>query len=328
MDEIKKKVEAILFSVGRFISLEEISRLCKSSQEKIKEILTELKVDYETKKDSALVVISDNDMWKLTTREEYGHIVRKIVTETELTKSQLETLAVIAFKYPIKQADLIRIRTNKAYDHLMDLEKAGYITRQKYGRSRLIKLTDRFFDYFDLPHDKLKERFKGFEQLAKAIEQKETEIEKVTEEEKKAKELEKYEAEKEKKLIEADVEIGLIDEDGKKQPLEIIDEIEKKEEPDLKDRMKVTLGGLEVVDEEDNKDKVESPSDETIEDNTDKAEPDNEENEKDTVEEPEENQDSEEKEDADEEEIVIEDKIFKEEKTISKKDSENQEKEE
>ena len=58
-------------------------------------------------------------------------MVRKIVTETELTRSVMETLAVIAFKYPILQSDLIKLRTNKAYDHLVELEKSGYISRQK-----------------------------------------------------------------------------------------------------------------------------------------------------------------------------------------------------
>ena len=111
--------------------------------EQVKEALRELQVGYETNKDSSLLILNEADQWKLTTREEYGHVVRKVVSETELTKSQLETLAVIAFKYPIKQSDLIKIRTNKAYDHIMELEKTGFISRQKYGRSRLLKLTDK-----------------------------------------------------------------------------------------------------------------------------------------------------------------------------------------
>ena len=37
------------------------------------------------------------------------YVVGKIVTETELSKTVTETLAVIAFKYPIKQSDLIKI---------------------------------------------------------------------------------------------------------------------------------------------------------------------------------------------------------------------------
>jgi segregation and condensation protein B len=206
MDDLKKKIEAILFSLGKFVSTEEIANLCKEDESKVKDALLELTTDYEDK-NTSLIVISDNNLWKLTTREEYSHLVRKIVSETELTKSQLETLAVIAFKYPIKQSDLIRIRTNKAYDHLMELEKAGFITRQRYGRSRLIKLTDKFFEYFDLPREKLKERFLGFDQLAHKIEVKENEKDRLKEEQKREAEQDKIEAEKEQELMDGKLDL-------------------------------------------------------------------------------------------------------------------------
>ena len=164
--------------------------------------------DYSKDEESSLVVINEENLWKLTTKEEFGNIVRKIVSETELTKSQVETLAVIAFKYPIKQSDLIKIRTNKAYDHLMELEKSGFITRQRYGRSRLIKLTDKFFEYFDLPREKLKERFKGFEQLADTIEEKEDEIEELRDEQIKRMEEAKKIEETERKVMDGEIDLG------------------------------------------------------------------------------------------------------------------------
>jgi segregation and condensation protein B len=256
MEDLKKKVEAILFSTGKYISLEEISRLLKKDIQRIKEVLLELQADYETKTNSSLIILSDGDMWKLTTREEYGSIIRNVVTETELTKSQMETLAVIAFKYPIKQSDLIKIRTNKAYDHLSELEKAGFITRQKYGRSRLIKLTDKFFDYFDLPREKLKERFKGFGDLAKTIETKEEDIERIKEEQRKAAEEAKVQEEKERKI--RDGEIDIIDDKGEEHELEKFGEQDK--EPKVEE-VKEKLGELEVVDEEPIEEKTEPGED-------------------------------------------------------------------
>jgi len=222
MTDLKRQAEAILFSAGRFIALDEIARLCKKNPDEVKQALLELMADYENNKETSMCVISDGDMWKMTAREEYTHFMKTLVSDTELTKTQLETLAVIAFKYPIKQADLIKIRTNKAYDHLMELEKAGFITRQRYGRSRLIKLTDKFFDYFDLPREKLKEQFKGFEQLATTIEQKEDDVEKLKYEQQKMAEAAKAEAEQEKKVMEG--EIDLFDEKGEKQKLETYEE--------------------------------------------------------------------------------------------------------
>ncbi|MBR9700205.1 SMC-Scp complex subunit ScpB [Candidatus Woesearchaeota archaeon] len=252
---LKKKVEAILFSVGKFISIEEMAKLCRTEEQKIKEVLLSLMADYENNEHSSLVILQDGNSWKMATREEFGHVVRKVVSETELTKSQMETLAVIAFKYPIKQSDLIKIRTNKAYEHLAELEKGSFITRQRYGRSRLIKLTDKFFDYFDLPHEKLKERFKGFEDLAKTIEEKEDKIDKTREELKEvAKEAKEHE-EKERKVMEGEIE--LVDDRGEEHPLEVVEE-EPKIEP-----IKEQLSNLEIVDVEKKENEEKSEDDDS-----------------------------------------------------------------
>ena len=147
---LKNKLEALLFSSGRKMSIDELSKLSNSKPEEIQNILVELKKEYD-EKNSSMMLANEGSSWKLTVREQYLSIVQKIVTETELSKTMMETLAVIAFKYPIKQSDLIKIRTNKAYDHLKGLEEMGYISRQKHGRTNLIKLTQKFFEYFNLP---------------------------------------------------------------------------------------------------------------------------------------------------------------------------------
>ncbi len=199
---VKNKVEAILFSTGHRIGLDEISRLSRSKKEDVVVALQELKKEYEEKQ-SSLMLVEEGDYWKFTVRDHFIPIVRKIVTETELTKTVLETLAVVAFKYPILQSDLIKIRTNKAYDHLVELEKSGYISRQKHGRTNLIKLTDKFFKYFDLTEEKLKDQFNDFESIAKAIGEKEEEVEKIKEDQRKKAEDLKKEDEKIRKEIEA-----------------------------------------------------------------------------------------------------------------------------
>ena len=172
---IKQKVEAILFSVGSRISLQDITRLARSNEDAVKEALIELKQKYGHPEHS-LILTEDNGYWKLAVRDNYMPVVKKIVTETELSKTVLETLAVIAFKYPIKQSDLIHIRTNKAYDHLKELEHLGFISRKKHGRTNLIKLSEKFFQYFNLPEEKLKQHLADFDSIAAAIGQKEVEL--------------------------------------------------------------------------------------------------------------------------------------------------------
>ena len=72
------------------------------------------------------------------------------MAETELPKAVLETVAVIAWKAPVLQSEIIKIRNNKAYDHIKELVESGFIAKEKSSRSYKIKLTQKFFDYFDI----------------------------------------------------------------------------------------------------------------------------------------------------------------------------------
>src|SRR3989338_2379466 len=220
---VKSKVEAVLFSVGHKISLDEISRLCRSRKEDVLEALKGLQQEYEAKQ-SSLMLVEDGDQWKFAVKDYLISVVRKIVTETELTKSVMETLAVIAFKYPILQSDLIKIRTNKAYDHLVELEKSGYITRQKHSRTNLIKLTEKFFRYFDLTEEKLRDQFRDFDSIARAIKEKEIEVDQIKDDQKKKAEDLKQQDDKIRKEIES---LDKVDEEFKI-PL---DTYEAKQEP-------------------------------------------------------------------------------------------------
>ena len=119
----------------------------------VKERLEQLKKEYGDRQ-SPMIVLEENGEWKMSTRERYLTSVRKITPHMEFPKTLMETLAVIAWKQPILQADVIRIRTNKAYDHIIELEKLGFVVKEKFSRTYKLKLTQKFFDYFDLRDDK------------------------------------------------------------------------------------------------------------------------------------------------------------------------------
>ena len=111
MKELKKtsaknKVEAVLFSTGHRINIDDIIRLCRSKKDDVMAALHELKQEYDDKQ-SSLMLVEEGDFWKFTVRDHFIPMIRKIVTETELTKSVMETLAVIAFKYPILQFEML-----------------------------------------------------------------------------------------------------------------------------------------------------------------------------------------------------------------------------
>lgn len=189
---MKKKVEAILFSSGRKMGLEELSRICGIRDiNALKQALAELKKGYD-EKDTALKLIEEPDGYKLNVKEEHLALVQKIVTQTELSKTLMETLAIIAWKYPCLQAEVVKVRTNKAYDHLKELEQLSFITREPFGRTKKIRLTEHFFEYFDLPqkakaqeifHEKMPQEVQEkVRQTIDEIEKKEEDVEKIKQE--------------------------------------------------------------------------------------------------------------------------------------------------
>lgn len=237
--DIKREAEALLFSSGRKMELGEIAKLCHSNPELAREQLIILQAEYE-EKGSPLMLVEEGNSWKLTVREKYLNLVKNIITETELSKSCMETLAVIAFKYPVVQADVIKIRNNKAYDDIKLLVESGYVVKEKSGRTFKLKLTEKFFQYFDLPEKDIKEKFSDFKQIEEAIEQKEKEIEESKKENEERLRREKGEVEQKRKEAEEEIEK--------------LDKLEIYEEPKIEEE-KEKLGELEVVDEPEEEEK-------------------------------------------------------------------------
>ena len=154
----KHKVEAVLFAVGKEISTERLASLCDLKEKEIKQVMEELRKDYGERENSLQIMQRENN-WKLTVRDEFIGLVNNLVSETDLDKPLMETLAVIAWKYPVVQSDVIKLRHSKAYDHIKQLLDMGFIQKIRSGRTYKLKLTKKFFEYFDLPSAEAKKAF-------------------------------------------------------------------------------------------------------------------------------------------------------------------------
>ena len=163
MQDTKNKIEAMLFTTGRFMDMEEISKLCSiGSVGIVKDALNGLINDYNTR-DSSLEIIEENGKFKLNIKKTYNYLTTSLLTDSEFDAPTTKTLAIIAYKNPVLQSEIIDIRGNKDYDHIKLLKDNGFITSEKKGRTRLLKLTSKFFDYFDIIENELKSKFTDLE---------------------------------------------------------------------------------------------------------------------------------------------------------------------
>lgn len=161
--ENQEKVEAALFIAGRYLNLQDLIMLTDINPIMLKEILSKI----EKKYGGAIRLVNKNDSWKMDVAEKYHYLINRLATgQQEFTKAEQETLAVIAYKQPIKQSVVIRIRGNKAYDHIKKFIEIGLVQAKKFGHTNDLSLSDDFFDYFNIQQRELEEEGQEIEKAA------------------------------------------------------------------------------------------------------------------------------------------------------------------
>ncbi len=143
-----RKVEAALFIAGRFLTVQELVALTDVNPILLKKVLEDLQDKY---KESGIEVINKSNLWKMDVSQDYVWLVNKLATgSSEFSKAEQETLAIIAYKQPMKQSVLVKIRGNKAYDHIKRFVEMGLINKKKTGHTAELTLSDQFHDYFNV----------------------------------------------------------------------------------------------------------------------------------------------------------------------------------
>lgn len=143
-----EKVEAALFIAGRFLNLQELIMLTDVNPIMLKGILNNLEKKYST---GALCLINRSNSWKMDVAEKYHYLINKLATgNAEFTKAEQETLAIIAYKQPIKQSVIIKIRGNKSYDHIKKFRELGLVVAKKAGHTLDLSLSEEFYEYFNV----------------------------------------------------------------------------------------------------------------------------------------------------------------------------------
>ena len=147
-------LEAMLFAVGEDgLSIEEISNILEIDEEKVKEEITKLEDSY---KDRGIELKILGNRYKLITKEEYKDYIKKLTIEVSnnLSKSALETLAIIAYNEPVTRLQIDDIRGVNSSVMIRNLISKGFV--ESIGRSdlpgkpMLYKTTNHFLDYFNL----------------------------------------------------------------------------------------------------------------------------------------------------------------------------------
>ncbi len=162
-------LEAALYVAGRPLDLKTLASVIKTrSKNKTRKLARKLLEEYKSRDTSLEILELDDERFVLQLKAEYTPKVRKLALRPLLSVGPLKTLSYIAYRQPVPQSHVIDVRGHHAYQHLRQLEDLGLITREKTGRTKVVKTTEFFADYFSLSHDlrtmkqQLRRIFEGF----------------------------------------------------------------------------------------------------------------------------------------------------------------------
>ncbi|MHB8120048.1 MAG: SMC-Scp complex subunit ScpB [Methanothrix sp.] len=144
----KAVIEAALFASGRTLSPKELADLSALSEERARALADDLATEYAAR-GSGIEIKSIGEGYSMQVR--FGLAGRVLsFAPKEIEAPLIRTLAIIAYKQPIKQSVLVEIRGNKSYDHVKELEERGLINAEKFSRTKLLTTTRGFADYFGI----------------------------------------------------------------------------------------------------------------------------------------------------------------------------------
>jgi len=147
-------IEAALYVAGKPLDLKTLgSVIGLRSEEKTRETARKLKDRYIQDGRAIEVLELTDGRFVMQLRPQYTPHVRRLATRQLLTPGPMKTLSFIAYKQPVTQSYLAKVRGNLSYSHVKHLQEMGLISEEKLGRTKILRTTPNFADYFNLSQD-------------------------------------------------------------------------------------------------------------------------------------------------------------------------------
>jgi len=155
--ELKRLIEAALFISSRPLTVEEIARAIGSGNlSRIKGVVSELENEYNTRNSGIMIrVNNDRRTCFMHVSADLEEKIMHLAPEKEMSDAMLKTLAFIAYSQPVSQSEVVGMRGNRAYHYIKRLHEMGFIQSKRQGRTKLLTLAQKFYDYFQVEKDAL-----------------------------------------------------------------------------------------------------------------------------------------------------------------------------
>jgi segregation and condensation protein B len=109
---LKKNIEALLYISNKPLSIKELAGFCSVGKAEIETVLETLKKEYN-ESERGIKIVTNAGKIQFATDSDCSEIVEKFLKAEltgEMTRPQLETLTIVAYRGPISKAELEQIR--------------------------------------------------------------------------------------------------------------------------------------------------------------------------------------------------------------------------
>ncbi len=163
---LQNLLEGLLFSSPYPVSLKEMGKVTRREKTEILNALLELQRAYE-ERDGALCIRKTGKGWQMVVKPEYGRLLRErlcLASEKVLSRSALETLAIVSLYQPITKGEIDLKRGVDSTQALRSLLEIGLVAvcgkSSAPGRPFLYRVTEKFFEVFGLEGEEELEKLK------------------------------------------------------------------------------------------------------------------------------------------------------------------------
>ncbi len=148
-EKLKAAIEAALFMANEPVTAEKLSRMFKTSVLAVKEVLEKLKKEFEGE-NHGIFILETPKGYQIRVKPEFAPLVRSLTPYKDLGRGLLRVLALVAYKQPITQAEIVKVIGNRTYEYVRKLEERGLIRTVKHSRTKALIPTKEFASYFGL----------------------------------------------------------------------------------------------------------------------------------------------------------------------------------
>ncbi len=157
MKNLPNIIEGILFVAGNGVECGIIQEKLGISEEELAEAISKIEEKYSTDSGSGINLIRYKDKIQLCTNPDYAESISEVlnpIRERTLSKTALETIAIIAYQQPITRLEIENIRgvsSDYAIQLLLSHNLIEVVGRKDVvGKPLLFGTTDEFLKRFEL----------------------------------------------------------------------------------------------------------------------------------------------------------------------------------